>query len=204
MAQDIQEKIRNEEKRIREERSLDTLSAHKSIALWRAAYVSFGAKAKEHRSSVENLYRLALEGKELRHVNTLVDIYNFISLKYMLPVGGEDLDKIKGDISLTFAGANEPAVLRLGDKEPRATHEGEVIYKDDEGAICRRWNWKECERTKLTEQTTNAVFVIEAIALIAKEEVKLALDELAELVKKYCGGEVMSYILDQENIDVLL
>jgi len=199
IAEDIQERIRSEEKRIRENFSLETLSAHKSIAPWRAAYVVFGAKPKEHRSSVENLYRLVLEGKEVRHINALVDSYNLISLKHMLPVGGEDLDKVKGDISLTFAGANEPAILLLGDKEPRAPHEGEVIYKDDEGAICRRWNWREAERTKLTEQTANAVLVIEAIAPVTKEDLKVALDELTGLMKHHCGGEIIRYMLDEQN-----
>lgn len=201
-ASEIQKKLREEEKRIRENFFLETLNSHQNIAPWRAAYVAFGAKPKEHRSSVENLYRLVLEGKEVRHVNTLVDIYNLISLKYMLPVGGEDLDKMQGDISLTFAGMNEPAILLLGDKEPRVPHKGEVIYKDDLGAICRRWNWREAERTKLTKQTTGAVLVIETIAPTLKEELKAALDELAELIKQYCGGDIVSHILDKEHAEL--
>ena len=75
------------------------------------------------------------------------------ALNSLLPVGGEDLDKIVGDVLLTRAGTDEPAVFLLGEKEARAPHAGEIFYKDENGAICRRWNWKEADRTKLTPES---------------------------------------------------
>ena len=139
---------------IRAKYNTKNLSQTPKIAVWRKTYSAFGAKPKENKSSVENLYRLVLQGVNLRHINKLVDIYSFISLKHMVPVGGEDIDKIEGDVALTFAEPNEPAVLLLGDKEPRPPHIGEVIYKDNISAICRRWNWREADRTKFTEDFT--------------------------------------------------
>lgn len=135
----IENSIRAQEQIIRDKYTLESLAEDLRIDAWRRAYKAFGAKPKEHRSSVENLYRLVLSGRSLRHINNLVDSYNLISLKYMLPVGGEDLDKIQGDILLTLAGINEPPVRLLGDQESRPPHEGEVIYKDNLSAICRRW-----------------------------------------------------------------
>lgn len=165
--------------------------------MWRKAYSAFGAKPKEHKSSVENLYRLVLRGVNLRHINNIVDIYNFISLKHMLPVGGEDIDKIKGKVVLTFAGPDEAPVLLLGDKEPRPPHNGEVIYKDDVSAICRRWNWREAERTKLTEETKNCILVIEGFNNVGDIEVENATMELKALVQKFCGGNVVYSILNK-------
>ena len=126
---------------------------HPSIATWREAYRKFGAKPKDYPSSVENLARRVLNGATLAPINSLVSLYNTISLRYLLPVGGEDLDKIAGDVHLTRAGDDEATVLLLGEKEARAPHAGEIIYKDELGAICRRWNWKEADRTKLTHET---------------------------------------------------
>lgn len=199
---EIQELIRSEEKRIREQSSLEILMQQPKIAVWQDAYRAFGAKPKDYKSSVENLYRLVLGGVDLRRINNLVDIYNFISLKYMLPVGGEDLDKVQGDIVLTFAGPNEPSVLLLGDKEPRPPHQREVIYKDEISAICRRWNWREADRTKLTEETKNCILVIESLPPVIKEEIELATKELADLVQKFCGGEIISRVLDESNTEV--
>lgn len=196
---EVQTWLRDKEERIRKTYSLETLSVDPRIIAWQQVYRVFGAKPKDHRSSVENLYSLVLQGATIRHITTLVDLYNFISLKYMLPVGGEDLDTIKGDIILTFASNREAPLLLLGDKEPRPPHEGEVIYKDDVSAICRRWNWREADRTKLTESTKNAILVIEALPPVTKDEIENAAKELKELAEKLCGGEVDYRLLDKAN-----
>jgi len=169
---------------------------HPHIAVWREAYRKFGAKPKDYPSSVENLTRRVLNGAQLGHINNLVALYNTISLRHVLPVGGEDLDKIVGDILLTRAGQDEPPVLLLGEKEARAPRAGEIIYKDEVGAICRRWNWKEADRTKLTHETQNAFLVIETLPPVTRETVETAIHELAGLVRQYCGGTVSTAFLD--------
>lgn len=177
---------------------------HPYIATWREAYRKFGAKPKDYPSSVENLTRRVLNGAAMGHINNLVSLYNTISLRHILPVGGEDLEKIVGDVWLTKAGADEPAIFLLGEKEARAPRAGEIIYKDDVGAICRRWNWKEADRTKLTQETKHAFLVIEALPPVPRETVETAIHELAELVKRFCGGEVSTAFLDKDNREVKL
>ena len=194
---EIQNKIREQEKEIKANHNTVTLSQNPKIDVWKKTYSAFGAKPKDHKSSVENLYRLILQGGNLRHINNLVDIYNFVSLKHMMPVGGEDIDKVEGNIVLTFAGADENPVLLLGDKEPRVPHEGEVIYKDDISTICRRFNWREADRTKLTEETKNCILVIEGLPPVTKVEVENAAKELKELIQKFCGGNISYAVLDE-------
>jgi DNA/RNA-binding domain of Phe-tRNA-synthetase-like protein len=177
---------------------------HPNIATWREAYRKFGAKPKDYPSSVENLTRRVLNGATIGHINNLVSLYNTISLRHILPVGGEDLDKIVGEVVLTRAGNDEPAVLLLGEKEERAPHAGEIIYKDEVGAICRRWNWKEADRTKLTQETRNAFLVIETLPPVTRDTVETAIRELADLVKQYCGGTISTAFLDTHNREVNL
>src|ERR1051325_10553766 len=140
------------------------LSQHPPVAIWREAYTRFGAKPKKYRSSIESLLSCVAGGRELADINRLVNLYNAVSLKYELPVGGEGIDCIRGDILLTVAGESEPPTRLLGEADERAPKAGEVIYTDEAGAICRRWNWREAERTKLTEATRNAVLVVEAVS----------------------------------------
>ena len=177
---------------------------HPFISTWRDAYRKFGAKPKEYPSSVENLTRRVLNGANIGHINNLVSLYNTVSLRYILPVGGEDLDKIVGDVLLTRAGNDEPAVFLLGEKEARAPHAGEIIYKDEIGAICRRWNWKEADRTKLTQETKNVFLVIESLPPVPRDMVETAIRELADLVKLHCGGTVTTAFLDKDNREVKL
>lgn len=78
-SEELQAALREQEVRLRASYDLDALSAHPKIAVWREAYRAFGAKPKEHRSSVENLHRMVLSGKVLRPINSLVDLYNLVS-----------------------------------------------------------------------------------------------------------------------------
>jgi lysyl-tRNA synthetase class 2 len=202
--EEVQKQIRGIESEIKLKYNTETLSQNPKIDVWRKTYSAFGAKPKENKSSVESLYRLVLQGTNLRHINKLVDIYNLISLKYMVPVGGEDLDKIKGDICLTFAETDEPPVLLLGDKEARFPHAGEVIYKDNISAICRRWNWREADRTKFTEDTKNCILVIEGLSPVTKKEIETATNELKNLIQKFCGGILTLHILDKNKKEIEL
>lgn len=199
ISDDILSLIRETEKEIRSNFSAGNLTSIQKINVWKDAYRSFGAKPKEHKSSVENLYSRILGGGDIRHINKIVDIYNYISLKYIVPAGGEDLDKIHGDITLTFAGKNEPAVILLGDRDPRAPNEGEVIYKDNISAICRRFNWREADRTKLEEGTKNAVLVIEGLPPTTKDDIEAILIKMKELIQKFCGAEVTISVLNKSN-----
>jgi DNA/RNA-binding domain of Phe-tRNA-synthetase-like protein len=170
---------------------------HPRIAAWREAYRRFGAKPRENPSSIENLARRVLGGWTVPHVNRLVDIYNAISLERLLPAGGEDLDAIEGDVELTLASENEPPVRLLGEPEARPPKPGEVIYRDRAGAICRRWNWKEADRTKLSEGTRRAILVVEGLPPATREDVSAAVEELARRVRERCGATVVTAILDR-------
>ena len=190
--------LRQEEERIRATLAGIQLSAHPHIAPWREAYRKFGARPKDHPSSIENLVRRVLKGWTVPHINPLVDLYNTISLRHLLPVGGEDLDRIEGDVRLTLATADEAPVHLLGEAEARPPEPGEVIYRDELGTLCRRWNWKEAERTKLTAGTRRAFLVIEGLPPVGRDLVAQAAEELAARVREHCGGEVAVALVDRE------
>lgn len=167
------------------------------VAPWREAYRAFGVKAKQYPSSLEGLLKRVLKGEPLRSVNPLVDLYNVVSLSHLVPVGGEDVNALQGDLRLRFAGDAEPAITLLGEREPRAPKLGEVIYADAVGAVCRRWNWKEAERTKLTAATTHAVLVVEALPPVGVQQLQDALRHLAELTQRFCRAQTVLHSLDE-------
>jgi DNA/RNA-binding domain of Phe-tRNA-synthetase-like protein len=177
------------------------VAEHPRIACWREAYRRFGAKPKDHPSSIENLLRRVAKSGPPRRIHPLVDLYNAVSLRHLVPVGGEDLDAVSGDVALRFAGEIEPAVRLLGEplESARPPKSGEAIYADEIGALCRRWNWKEADRTKLTERTTRGFLVVEALPPVTRAELEAALSDLASLVTEYCGGTVRTGVLDREN-----
>jgi lysyl-tRNA synthetase class 2 len=190
--------IRKKEEEIRANFDKQTLSENPRIASWRKAYSSFGAKPKKYKCSVENLYRMILDGIELRHINSIVDIYNYISIKHIIPVGGDNIDKVDGDIILKFAQGNEP-FNELNSNETKNPKQGEVVYVDNKEVLCRRWNWRECDKSKMTEETKNVTLVVEGLPPVNENDVNKVIGELSELVQKYLGGEIKTIILNKNN-----
>jgi lysyl-tRNA synthetase class 2 len=191
------------QKRIRREFERETLSQDPRIQTWRRAYSQFGAKPKKYPSSVENLYRMTLKNLDLRSINPVVDITNYVSLKHIIPAGGDDLDRVQGDIRLMFASGGEPFIPLNGEVVERAAV-GEVIYRDEKDVLCRRWNWRECEKTKVEARTRAVCLVLEALPPIGRSEVSTALRELGDLVMSHCGGNVRSGMLDPLNREISL
>ncbi len=194
--------LRQEEARVRELFAGKTVTEHPHIATWREAYRKFGAKPKDHPSSIENLVRRVAKGHALPQINPLVDLYNTVSLKFLVPAGGEDLDRTQGDIRLTVAGEGETPVRLLGEPEERLPYPGEVIYKDDLGALCRRWNWKEADRTKLTPETRRAILVLEGLPPVGAGEILEATNSLAAQIQTYCGASTTTALLDRNQADL--
>lgn len=169
------------------------MATYPAVAPWREAYRAFGVKPAKQRSSIENLLRSAVAGS-LRSINPLVDVYNAVSLRHLLPCGGEDQRAIRGDIRLTRAIGGEDFVS-LGSAEPQPPQPGEVIYRDAVGVICRAWNWREAERTKLTERTTDAFLCIEALPPTDAAALEAACSALAALVMEHLGGTSSLHLL---------
>lgn len=175
----------------------EEFSNNEVIKIWRESFQKFKTK-KGARSSIEALLKRIDKGNHIGNINPLVDIYNSISLRYALPCGGEDIDKFSGDIRLTKAIGDEDFVP-LGTDKNSPPFEGEVVYKDNAGAICRCWNWRESLRTILTEKTNNAFLCIELTDEKRQVEFEDALKELEKLVKNNLGGETQISILDANN-----
>lgn len=180
----------------------EEFSSNEVIKVWRDVFKKFKTK-KGARSSIEALLKRVSTGKGLGTINPLVDIYNSISLKYAMPCGGEDMDKFIGDIRLTKATGDE-SFITLGSNKSEPPYEGEIVYKDDEGAICRCWNWRESVRTMLTEDTKNAFLCIELVDENREKEFENALKELSQLVEKNLGGKYEISILHINNKEAII
>lgn len=181
---------------------LEEFSQNPAIAVWRDAFQKFKTK-KGARSSIEALLKRVKTGNQIGTINPLVDIYNSISLRYGFPCGGEDIDTFAGDLRLTQANGTEPFVP-LGKDENDLPHAGEIIYKDEEGAVCRCWNWREAMRTILTENTKNAFLCIEVVDETRTDDLHMALKELSELVSTHLGGTAKIEVLDRNNREVTI
>ena len=187
--------LREQVEAIRSTWSLDRLETESRIASWREAYRTFGAKPNKHRCSVESAIRMILDGGEFPSINRAVDVYNAISLKHCVPAGGDDLDRVVGDIALTFAKGDERFVP-LNGTESMPPKPGEVIYRDDADVLCRRWNWRECDKTKMTVESTNLCLVVEGLPPVCAKEVRRISADLGKAIERFCGGSTTLRLVD--------
>jgi DNA/RNA-binding domain of Phe-tRNA-synthetase-like protein len=147
------------------------------VAAWREAYRAFGTKPNRTRNSLEALLRRTASG--LPRVNRLTDLYNAVSVLHQIPVGGEDLDRYSGPPRLVRGTGSEPFDT-AADGDPVVEHPeaGEVVWCDDVGVTCRRWNWRQARRTQLTEGTNAALFILDALDPVTDQDLEAAADDL--------------------------
>ena len=79
-----------------------------------------------------------------------------------------------------------------------------MVYKDDAGAICRCWNWRESVRTMLTEEAANVFLCIECVDPERKEILTEAVNALKELAVRELGGTAEAAFLDKEHREVVI
>ncbi|MBH5336533.1 hypothetical protein IHE55_17840 [Streptomyces pactum] len=155
------------------------VAEHPHLVAWREAFRAFGAKPQRTRPSADALLRRADAG--LPRVDRITDVYNAVSVAHVLPIGGEDLDRYAGPALLTRAdGTEEFDTTAAGEPVVEHPAPGEVIWRDDAGVTCRRWNWRQCTRTRLTLDTTRAVFILDALGALDDRALTAAGDALCE------------------------
>ena len=179
----------------------DKAQEHPRIKPWRNAFSKLGISGSKFPSSIESMARRLLKGDPFPKINPLVDLYNSVSLRYIVPMGGHDLDTLKGNIHLRFAEGWEP-FTPMGGGEKITVPKGELVYRDDQEILTRNWVWRQCEKDKTTEKTRNIFIPIDVLGEVGRERADEVTQELSNLIPKYFGGTVFSAILNRENNSV--
>jgi DNA/RNA-binding domain of Phe-tRNA-synthetase-like protein len=180
------------------------LSEIPGIAAWRAAYKGFGIKKTSYRSSVERLVKRVKAGDRLPAVNTLVDIYNAVSLSHVFCCGADDLDKVTQPLAFRFSRPGDSFVdmgAEAGEDPNDPPKDGEVVYADARHVLCRRWNWRQDARTGITAATTRAVITVQANGW---GDLEAAVADLTDLITRFTGGSGRVAVADASRADIVL
>lgn len=170
---------------------------HPRIKPWRTAFTRLGISGSKFPSSIEAMTRRILKGDPFPKINPLVDLYNSVSLRFLVPMGGHDLDTLKGNIHLCFAEGWEP-FTQMGGGETITVPKGELVYRDDQEVLTRNWVWRQCEKDKATEKTKNIFIPIDVLGEIGKERANEIILELSQLIPRYLGGTFSSAVLTND------
>jgi len=175
------------------------LSEIKSLAAWRSAFRQFGVNPTKYRSAIEALLRRLTKKGDIPSINTLVDLGNLISIRYQIPVAVFDADRTGGTISVQFASGDE-RFTPLFEKDVEHPDPGEVIFIDGNDLVAaRRWCWRQSDQSASRPDTQSVIIVTEAHHPTANQDVRQAVADLAELVREYLGGELISSVANAQN-----
>jgi len=156
---------------------------------WRGAFRAFGANSKKTPCSVEALWKRVEKSGSLPSIHPVVDLYNALSIRFGACFGGEDLDRYEGPPRLGIARGDEPFdTVRDGVPVTEHPEAGEVVWRDDRGVTCRRWNWRQCKRTALTADSRHLWFIIDRLPPMPVAELERAGEELSAGLRRMSPG----------------
>jgi tyrosyl-tRNA synthetase len=172
---------------------------HPNVVAWHKAHEMFGSNPNRFPPSIESLLKRT-EKDGFPFVNSVVALFNYISLKYLIPCGGDDIDKIAGNLTLGLAKGDE-VFTGLGSKEEEHPNKGEVIYFDDRAkqVMCRKWNWRNSSFTAITTASKQIVINLDGIDPVNQDIILEAQNELNLLLQQECNAVTETNLLNKEN-----
>jgi len=163
--------------------------AESHITAWAEVFQGFGAKPKRTPCSADALRKRVLRDGTMPALDPVVDLYNAVSLRYAIPVGGENITAYQGSPRLIVAEGTEPFdTIKEGEPAVEYPARGEVIWCDDAGVTCRRWNWRQGIRTRLGVEAQQMWFILESLPQMPLENLHDAGKMLTDGLEKMMPG----------------
>lgn len=175
--------------KVLENLSSESIESNQVLVGFRDLHKAVGKSSKKYVSSSENLLKFLLKNKNLPSVNLLVDIYNLISVESCLALGAHDLDHINDRITLKITdGTEEYWPLGYGKQKPVSS--GDYAYVDGGNEVICWMEVRQVEKTKVTNDISDVFYIVQGNASTDIGTLKNVTNNLIELTKEYCGGEV--------------
>ena len=153
------------------------------IKEWRQIFKTAGKDPNRYRHSAEALFRRVKKQNYLTPVNSAIDINNFFSLQYQIPIGVYDADKIQGDADIRLGSAGEEFEGLNG----RINSAEKLISSTDEiGQFGSPF--VDSVRTSVTEETSNALQLIYLRPSLDLEDAKKMVESLMNMFIQIHGG----------------
>ena len=185
----------------REASSYGNAQSHPRIAAWREAMSTVGVSGRKFPSSIESLLRRALKGGKPFSINPLVDFYNAVSLRHVVPAGGFDLEALEGPLELRLTRDGD-TFHPLDASSPENVVPGEVAYASGSEILTRHFVWKQSRRGLLDKSTRSAFFVSEVLGAVDDGLAERVLDEFRSGLMEHFGVEPQTFLLQKDRAAV--
>ena len=166
---------------------------------WAEVFQKFGAKPKRTPCSAAALIKRVIKDGALPSIDPIVDLYNAVSIRYAVPVGGENSLAYQGSPQLDIATGQENFdTMKEGEPASESPEKGEVIWHDDAGVTCRRWNWRQGIRTRLSIENSSMWFILESLSSMPLDQ----LEQAATMLTTGIQAMMPDAVIQQEFLDI--
>ena len=160
------------------------VTQREGIAEWRRLWKKLGADPNRYRHSAESLMRRISKQNYLTPYHSGVDLNNFFSLQYEIPVGLYDVDKLQGDIEIAL-GNEDTGYEGLNG---RFNSLNNILYSyDAEGAFGSPF--VDSKRTSISEETTEALQIFYLRPSLTEEHATKLLASAGKMFNQIHGGD---------------
>jgi DNA/RNA-binding domain of Phe-tRNA-synthetase-like protein len=179
--------------------------SHPRVAPWREAMTAMGVSGRKFPSSIEALLRRAFKGGEPPRINPLVDFYNAVSLRHVVPAGGFDLEDIDGALELRLTRQKDTFQPLDGSSEV-GVEPGEVAYASGNEILTRYFVWKQSRKGLLDESTRLLFLVSEVLGEVESDSgvANAVLEDFADGLRRYFNSEPAIFLVGEEDPEISL
>ena len=175
------------------------------IENYREAFRKVGINPNKFMCSIEALVTRVKKNKNVPNINPIVDLTNALSLKYLIPLGVHNIDSFDGDIEFRLGKESDIFIPMGKDFEDREMiNSDEYVYVSGSDVKTRRWAWRQGERGKITNKSSNIFIPIDGFVDINKNEIIELRDELAKIFKDKLNTEVKVGYVDKDNREFII
>ncbi len=169
--------------------------SHPRVRPWRERFRAIGVSGKEFPSSIEAMLRRAMKGGEPFRINPLVDFYNAVSLRHVVPAGGFDLDQLRGPLELRLSRDGDHFTALDADA-PIPIPPGEIAYLDGRTVLTRHFVWRQARMGLITPATRSVVLLSEIPGEVGEDVARQVLADLAAGLRDHFGAALSACTVD--------
>lgn len=186
----VYEEILELVRKYREAMDLSSIKKHHMIRVYRDFLWKLGIDPTKTRPSHEALLRRAIRVGSIPRINTIVDIGNMASLRYLVPIGIYDLNKLIPPLVIRLSIDGE-AFYPIGSDTAKTLPRGYLLLADQEKPI-HIFPCRDSRFSSVSIKTTRILVIVAGVEGVPETTLYMAADTIVDYLKKYCDARGVS------------
>ncbi|WP_077211037.1 B3/4 domain-containing protein [Bacillus dakarensis] len=160
-----------------------TVTSLEGISEWRSLFKALGKDPNRYRHSAEAMYRRVQKHNFLTPVNSAIDLNNFFSLQYQIPLGIYDMNSLEGDLMIR---AGDQGEEYLGLNGRMNSLESLIVSADQQGPFGSPF--VDSKRSAVSNETTQAIHIVYLRPSMKDEDAEQMVLSLMNMFIQLHGG----------------